>query len=92
MKPHTLELANIGRGVPPDKAIRLAWLDEGGQIRCLVGRCIDATSKRIHVEVRQEIPLHTRVMLRADGISVAGSTSVKYVTRCDTHFILVLDL
>jgi hypothetical protein len=31
-------------------------------------------------------------MLRADGISIAGSTSVKYVTRCDGKFILVLDL
>ena len=43
------------------------------------------------MEVSEEIPLHTRVMLRADAISIAGSTSVKYVTRCDTKFILVLD-
>jgi hypothetical protein len=44
------------------------------------------------VEVPEEIPLYTRVMLRADGISIAGSTSVKYVTRCDATFILVLDI
>ena len=44
------------------------------------------------MEVPEQIPLHTRVLLRANGISVAGSTSVKYVTRCDTKFILVLDL
>jgi hypothetical protein len=30
-------------------------------------------------------------MLRADAISIAGSTSVKYITRCDASFILVLD-
>jgi hypothetical protein len=30
-------------------------------------------------------------MLRADAISIAGSTSVEYVTRCDTKFIFVLD-
>jgi hypothetical protein len=44
------------------------------------------------VEVPEQIPLHTRVLLRADGFSVACSTSVKYVTRYDTKFILVLDL
>jgi hypothetical protein len=43
------------------------------------------------VEVPEQIPLHTRVMLRANAISIAGSTSVKYVTRCDRAFILVLD-
>ena len=74
------------------KPVRLAWLDEYGQIRCLTGRCIDVSSRRVHVEVREQILLHTRVMLRADGISISGSTSVKHVTRCDTKFILVLDV
>jgi hypothetical protein len=77
--------------LPSDKAVRLAWLDERGHIRCLTGRCIDVSSRRIRVEVSEEIPLHTRVMLRPDAISIAGSTSVKYVTRCDATFILVLD-
>ena len=80
------------RRASPDQPVRLAWLDQRGQIRCVTGRCIDKSSRRIHVEVREQIPLYTRVMLRADGFSVAGSTSVKYVTRCDTTFILVLDL
>jgi hypothetical protein len=44
------------------------------------------------VEVSEEIPLHTRVMLRADANSIAGSTWVKYVTRCDAAFIIVLDI
>ena len=44
------------------------------------------------MEVPEQIPLHARVMLRANAISIAGSTSVKYVTRCDRTFILVLDV
>jgi hypothetical protein len=92
MKSTALEFASRDRLAIPDKPVRLAWLDERGQIRCAAGRCIDVSSKRVHVEVREQIPLHTRVMLRADGMSAAGSTSVKYVTRCDTSFILVLDL
>jgi len=42
--------------------------------------------------VREETPLHTRVMLRAGGISIAGSTSAKYVTRYDATYIVVLDI
>ena len=92
MKPTAPELGSLDRRVPSDKPVRLAWLDEYGHIRCLTGRCIDVSSRRIHVEVSEEIPLHTRVMLRADAISIAGSTSVKYITRCDAAFILVLDV
>ena len=92
MKTTVREFESIDRGVPSDKPIRLAWLDERGRIRCLTGRCIDVSSRRIHVEVPEQIPLHTRVMLRANAIRIAGSTSVKYITRCDTKFILVLDV
>ncbi len=38
------------------------------------------------MEVPEQIPLHTRVLLRANRFSVAGSTSVKYVT--DTASLL----
>jgi len=82
---------NIDRRVPSEKPLRLAWRDERGKIRCSMGRCIDLSSRRVHVEVREQIPLHTRVMLRADGMNVAGATSVKYVTCCESKFILVLD-
>jgi hypothetical protein len=48
--------------------------------------------KRIHIEVREEIPLHTRVMLRAGAISVAKATSVTYVTHYGPTYILVLEI
>jgi hypothetical protein len=81
---------NVDRRVPSDKPLRLTWLDERGKMRCLSGRCIDFSSRRVHVEVRKRIPLHTSAMLRADGMK-AGETSVKYVTCCERTFILVLD-
>jgi hypothetical protein len=77
----------------PDKPVRLAWVDGPGLIRCVPARCIDISSKRIHVEVSVKIPLHTPVMLRAEGISLAGSASVKYITACgERKFILVLEI
>ena len=77
--------------LPSDKPLRLAWLDHGGQIRFVVGRCIDITHSRIHVEATEQIPLHTRVMLRADGSNIAGSAFVKYVTPYEAKYILVLE-
>ena len=92
MKNTAPEYGALDRHAQSEKTVRLAWLDEGGQIRCVTGRCIDVSSRRVHLEVRERIALHTRVMLRADGLKFAGSASVKYVTRCEASFILVLDL
>jgi len=83
--------ANGYQQVPSDKPLRIAWLDPRGQIRFVVGRCIDITRSRIHVEVNQQIPLRTRVMLRADGSDIAGSAFVKYVTPYEAKFIVVLE-
>lgn len=91
MKSVAPQFRNLDGRVPSDKPVRLAWRDERGQIRCLTGKCIDVSSRRIHVEVPEQIPLHTHVKLRTHGSNIAGSTSVKYLTRCDTKFILVLD-
>ena len=91
MKSTEPQLGNLDRRAPSDKSVRLAWRDEHGQIRCLSGRCIDVSSRRIHIEVSEQIPLHTHVKLRAHRANIGGSTSVKYVTRCNSKFILVLD-
>jgi len=83
--------ANGYQRVPSDKPLRLAWLDQRGHIRFVVGRCIDITRTRIHMEVTELIPLRTRVMLRADGSDIAGSAFVKYVTPYEEKFIVVLE-
>jgi hypothetical protein len=74
-----------------DKLIRLAWIDEAKHMKCVSGRCFE-TSRRIRVEAPERIPLHTRVLLRAPGMGMAGSASVKYVTHCVDTYILVLDI
>src|SRR5258708_29816951 len=74
MKKTAPEFESLDRCVPSEKPVRLAWLDKHGHIRCLTGRCIDVSSKRVHVEVREQIPLDTRVMLQAGGVSIAFST------------------
>ena len=44
------------------------------------------------MEVPVQIPLHTPVMLRADGINLAGVASVTCVTPCGNKFILLLEI
>jgi hypothetical protein len=92
MKNTASQYGTFDRRVPSEEPVRLAWRDECGMIRCVTGRCIDISNKRVHVKVREHIPLYSRVMLRADGIRIAGPTSVRYLTRYGTEFILVLDL
>jgi hypothetical protein len=48
--------------------------------------------KRIHVEVREDIPVHTRVTLRAGAINFANGASVTYVTHYGPTYILVLEI
>jgi hypothetical protein len=73
--------------------VRFAWIDKLGQARCIPGRCIDISRRRMHVEVPVQIPLHTPVIIRAAGLSMAGAASVKYVTYSgDTKFILLLEV
>ena len=48
MKNTAPEYGTFDRHVPSEKPLRPAWLDEGGQIRCVTGRCIDVSSRRIH--------------------------------------------
>jgi hypothetical protein len=48
--------------------------------------------KRVHVEVREDVPLHTRVTLRAGATNVANSASVTFVTHYGPTYILVLEI
>jgi hypothetical protein len=73
------------------RSVLVAWVNERGQLRCVPGRCIDISVRRIHIEVPEQIPLRTHVGLSAVGKSIAGPNVVKYLTKCDTRFILMLE-
>jgi hypothetical protein len=73
------------------ESVRIAWVDESGQVRCMPGRCIDVSARRIHLEVPQRVPLKTHVTLSANRKTISGPSAVKYLTKCDKKFILVLE-
>jgi len=74
-----------------DGSVRVAWVNERGQLRCMAGRCIDISTRRIHLEVPEQVPLQTHVKLSSRGRSIPGPSAVKYLTKCDDRFILVLE-
>jgi hypothetical protein len=92
MTTETRSIESRRRHLASDRLVRLAWLDADGQLKCVPGKCIDISSRRIRMEVPVKIPLHTPVMLRADGIHFAGAASVTCVTSCGDKFILLLDI
>ncbi|HUA87169.1 MAG TPA: hypothetical protein VMB85_25105 [Bryobacteraceae bacterium] len=78
--------------VPSDQPVRVAWVDQPGHLKCITGRCIDVSGKRIHLELGEQIPRLTRVTLRSGEISTPVAAYVKYATRHEAKFILVLEL
>jgi hypothetical protein len=74
-----------------DGSVLVAWVNERGRLRCIPGRCIDISMRRIHIEVPEQIPLRTQVRLSAVGKSIPGPSVVKYLTKCDTRFIVMLE-
>ena len=79
------------RHVPSDKAFRAAWVNECGQLKCAPAKCIDISDLRIHIEMSVKIALGTRMNLSTSGNLIPGPNVVKYITQCDTKFILVLE-
>jgi hypothetical protein len=46
----------------------------------------------MRIELLKPIPVHTRILLRADGINVGGSATVKHVSRRGAKCIVGLNL
>jgi hypothetical protein len=82
---------NSGYAHTADGLVRVAWVDERGQLRCMAGRCIDVSARRIHIEVPEPVPLQSHVALSAGRKSIPGPNVVKYLTKCDPKFIVVLE-
>jgi len=77
-----------GYRIPCAGPVRLSWDDERGQTQYAVGKCIDISENGLRVEVRESIPLRTRVAFRIEGINESGSGSVRHTTRRNMKVVL----
>ena len=72
--------------------IRISWEDAHGLTSYAQAKCLDVSEEGLRIEVSKPIPVHSRISFRADGINVAGSATVKHVTRQGAKYILGLNL
>jgi hypothetical protein len=69
--------------------VRISWEDAYGLRKYAQARCLDVSEDGLLIEVPEPIPLHSTVSLRAEAIKLAGSGTVKHVTRRGTKVVLV---
>ncbi len=79
------------RRIPYSGLVRISWEDSHGA-RFAQGRCIDVSESGLRIEAPVSIPLHTPVMLTAERIGLAGSASVKHLSRFGAKYLLGLQL
>ena len=77
---------------PYSGSIRVAWENPPGLCRYAQAKCLDISEGGLRVQSPVPIPIHTRVILRAEGMNLAGSASVRHMTRHGSKFILNLHL
>jgi hypothetical protein len=75
------------RRIPSAGPIRISWDDPSGP-RYAMGKCIELSESGARVEVPVNIPVRTSVTLNAERIKLAGSASVRHVTRHGAKYIL----
>ena len=57
-----------------------------------MGKCIELSESGIRVEVPVNVAVRTSLTLNAERIKLAGSASVRHVTRHGAKYILGLEL
>jgi hypothetical protein len=80
------------RRIPCVSPIRISWEDEHGQPSYVTGKCIDISEDGLRIEVREAIPVHTRVQFRIEALDQSGSASVRHATRRNLKVVIGLAL
>jgi hypothetical protein len=78
--------------IPYLAAVRISWEDAHGLRKYAQARCLDVSEDGLLIEVPEPIPVHSTVSLRAEAIKLAGSGTVKHVTRRGSKMVLGLEL
>ena len=78
--------------VPCAGSVSLSWDDERGQTRYASGKCIDISEAGLRVELKESIPVRTRVAFRMEAINESGSGTVRHATRRNMKVVIGLAL
>jgi hypothetical protein len=73
-------------------AARISWEDERGLIRYAEAKCLDVSQEGLCILVAEAIPVRSILSLRVEGITVAGSATVRYIAWRGCKCFLGLNL
>jgi hypothetical protein len=72
--------------------VRVSWEDGSAGQRFASGKCIDVSASGLKIEVLTPIPVHTNVMIRAEGLGLSGPAVVKHSLRRGTKYVVGVQL
>jgi hypothetical protein len=78
--------------IPCLGAARIYWEDERGLGRYAQAKYVDISEEGLCIEVAEQIPVRSTLLLRAESISVSCSATVRYVAWRRCKHILGLNL
>ena len=68
--------------------VRISWEDANGHAKCARVKCLDVPESGLRIEVPGPVCVRTILSLQAERINLAGSATVKHVTRTGLKYIL----
>ncbi len=72
--------------------VRISWQDSSGAERWARGKCVDISETGLRIELQDEIPIRTSVVLSAESLGISGSAVVKNVSRRGLKHVIGLEL
>src|SRR5580698_9747025 len=79
----------LHRRIPYLAPMRISWEQQGEQ--CFAtARCLDLSETGMRVEVTQQVPRGTRILISAERLKLSGAASVRRMERYGGKFLLGL--
>lgn len=72
--------------------VKISWQDSSGADRWARGKCVDVSEGGLRIELLDEIPINTRVILSAESLHISGSAVVKNASRKGLKLLIGLEL
>jgi len=72
--------------------VRVSWEDVTEGQRFAIGKCVDVSASGLRIEVLAPIPVHTRLMIRAERLGLSGPAVVKHSLRRGGKYVIGLQL
>jgi hypothetical protein len=78
--------------IPYASLVFISWKTFDGQRNHVLGRSLDVSARGIAVTLAIRIPVSSFVKIRAYGLNLDGSATVRHVTRWPAGYVLGLEL